>query len=130
MAMSIATDKLRALLDKRGVEWFESVTRKGLTWIYRDGKAIRFHPWQPDTLKVSMFDLTPEQAIAATLGAGTIDKAAERIEVLSGFAREYLHRYGYLMSAAGEDVTDEVWAIEQVISEVCGAKVVDLREKS
>lgn len=65
-----ATDELRRLLDERGVEWFESVTRKGLTWIYRDGKAIRFHPWQPDTLKVSMFDITPEQAIAATLGRG------------------------------------------------------------
>lgn len=65
-----ATDEIRSLLDKRGVEWFESVTRKGLTWIYRDGKAIRFHPWQPDTLKVSMFDLTPEQAIEATLGRG------------------------------------------------------------
>lgn len=66
-----ATDELRRLLDERGVEWFESVTREGLTWIYRDGKAIRFHPWQPDTLKVSMFDLTPAQAIAATLGSGT-----------------------------------------------------------
>ena len=66
-----ATDELRRLLDERGVEWFESVTRKGLTWIYRDGKAIRFHPWQPDTLKVSMFDLTPEQAVEATLGRGT-----------------------------------------------------------
>lgn len=65
-----ATDEVRRLLDERGVEWFESVTRKGLTWIYRDGKAIRFHPWQPNTLKVSMFDLTPEQAIAATLWIG------------------------------------------------------------
>ena len=63
-----ATDELRALLGERGVEWFESITRKGLTWICQDGKTIRFHPWQHNTLKVSMFDLTPEQAIAATLG--------------------------------------------------------------
>lgn len=62
---------------------------------------------------------------AATVGAGTIEKAAERIEVLSGFAREYLHRYGMLMSMAGEDVTDEVLAMESVINEVCGRKVVD-----
>ena len=72
-----ATDEIRRLLDKRGVEWFESVTRKGLTWIYRDGKAIRFHPWQPDTLKVSMFDLTPEQAVEATLGTLTEQAAKD-----------------------------------------------------
>ncbi len=70
---------LRRLLDERGVEWFESVTRKGLTWIYRDGKVIRFHPWQPDTLKVSMFDLTPEQAVEATLGPLT-ERAAKDSE--------------------------------------------------
>lgn len=62
---------------------------------------------------------------AATVSTGTIEKAAERIEVLSGFAREYLHRYGMLMSMAGEDVTDEVLAMESVINEVCGRKVVD-----
>ena len=87
-----ATDELRRLLDERGVEWFESVTRKGLTWIYRDGKAIRFHPWQPDTLKVSMFDLTPEQAVEATLGRGTCRKLPS-----SGDAVCIVRRHGYEM---------------------------------
>lgn len=45
-------------------------------------------------------------------------KPLERIEALAGFAREYLHRYGYLMDAVGEDVTDEVMAVEAIINEV------------
>lgn len=116
-----AIDELCRLLDERG----EPYIRHGddmVTWRYYTDPHSAIDTLD-GTLQVT--GLTPEQAIAATLGAGTIDKAAERIEVLSGFAREYLHRYGYLMNAAGEDVTDEVWAIEQVINEVCGAKVVE-----
>ena len=60
-----------------------------------------------------------------SMDAGTIDKPAERIEILASLAREYLHRFGMLMSLSGDDVTDEVMAMEKVISEVCGRKVVD-----
>ena len=126
-----ATEELRAMLDERGVEW--ETDRSGFRVMW--GKQIdEFH----DTMQFKAVDnalpngglnvhicgFTPEQAIAATLGAGTIEKAAERIEVLSGFAREYLHRYEMLMSMAGEDVTDEVVAMESAINEVCGRKVV------
>jgi hypothetical protein len=125
-----ATDELRRLLDERGVKW--ETDRSGFRVMW--GKPVdEFH----DTMQFKAVDnalpngglnvhicgFTPEQAIAATLGSVTIEKAAERIEVLSGLAREYLHRYGMLMSMAGEDVTDEVLAIESVINEVCGKKV-------
>ena len=124
-----ATDELRRLLDERGVEWWSEddqeepayyfITKwfaNGCEQTYEEIPAIR-------SRSLKAYCVTPEQAIAATLESGTIEKAAERIEVLSGLAREYLHRYGMLMSMAGEDVTDEVLAIESVINEVCGKKV-------
>lgn len=64
-----ATDELCELLDERGVEWTEGIARPELTQVRIDGKVVKFHPWQPNTLKVSLFDITPEQAIAATLGS-------------------------------------------------------------
>lgn len=76
---------------------------------------------------------------AATLGSSNctcncsdserteIDKAAERIEVLASLAREYLHRYGTLMSLAGDDVTDETMAIDKLIVKVVGRGPTDGR---
>jgi hypothetical protein len=49
-----------------------------------------------------------------------IDKAKERIELLASLAREYLHRYGTIMTMMGDDVTEEVMAVESVIREVAG----------
>lgn len=57
---------------------------------------------------------------AATVDAGTIDRAAVRIELLSSLAREYLHRYGTIMAMMGDDVTEEILAIERIICEVAG----------
>lgn len=51
------------------MEWTEGIARPELTQVRIDGKVVKFHPWQPNTLKVSLFDITPEQAIAATLGS-------------------------------------------------------------
>ena len=117
-----ATDELRAELTKRGVEWKAPSSYDGSNRYDTVAGGYWFHEFDG---KITIHGLTPAQAIAATLGSGTVEKAVERIEVLSGFAREYLHRYGMLMSMAGEDVTDEVLAVESVINEVCGRKVVD-----
>ena len=68
-----ATEQLRKMLDERGVEWKSGEARPLLTQIRQDGHTIKFHAWQPGTLKVSMFNLTPEQAISATVGAGTCE---------------------------------------------------------
>lgn len=77
-----ATERVRELLDERGVEWTEGIARPELTQVRIDGKVAKFHPWQPNTLKVSLFDITPEQAIAATLGRGmlTADDVRDLIE--------------------------------------------------
>lgn len=71
-----ATERIRAMLDERGVEWRErvwggkhSVTTfwhaRGVRWHYRENRfgEVRLHA----------DGLTPEQAIEATLGRGTCE---------------------------------------------------------
>jgi hypothetical protein len=76
--MTSATEELRRLLDERGVEWEDG--GEGLTIIpVQDGvpQAWTVDTWPSgkdmgDCLWVqNRHPLTPEQAIAATLGAGT-----------------------------------------------------------
>ena len=72
--MTSATERLRALLDERGVEWRERVwggkhsvttfwNARGVRWHYRENRF--------GELRMHADGLTPEQAIAATLGPGT-----------------------------------------------------------
>lgn len=76
--MTSATDRLRALLDERGVEWRrtphyssesidnETVFRgEGIEWIANDHLNGRLG------LRALRYEVTPEQAVAATLGPGT-----------------------------------------------------------
>lgn len=88
-----ATDELRKLLDERGVEW------KSEDCLGIDGKVVyRYTCWgdggscyycepfgaEPGTLAAtcdfSAIGVTPEQAIAATLGAGTCRLPETRID--------------------------------------------------
>jgi len=62
-----ATDELRRMLDERGVEW--TSPRPGVTWFPDErGMNCKAQPWTVNTFKVSRYHLTPEQAIAVTLG--------------------------------------------------------------
>lgn len=58
------TDELQRLLDERGIEWSSPELSPNQTRL----PNVKFEPWGEGTLKVTMFNLTPEQAIAATLG--------------------------------------------------------------
>lgn len=73
-----ATDTLRALLDERGVEWrrtphysSESMDNEtvfcgiGIEWLASDHLNGRLG------LRALKYEVTPEQAVAATLGRGT-----------------------------------------------------------
>lgn len=62
------TDRLRELLDERGVEWHEPTMKPNTTW-FPDAYGIncRVKPWG-DALCVKRYGLTPERAIEATLG--------------------------------------------------------------
>ena len=69
-----ATDELRRLLDERGVEWSgrESNDVSNMTeWKCSKIKAVAMEERDDGTLGLGATHLTPEQAIAATLGAGT-----------------------------------------------------------
>lgn len=67
--MTTSTERLRKLLDERGVEWYEPPTKPNKTWFPdENGINCSASPWS-DTLEIKRHGLTPEQAIAATLGS-------------------------------------------------------------
>lgn len=68
-----ATEKLRALLDERGVEYRKRKDQKGtsicdVTWWGEPGDC-EYIDFGMGRSKFVAFDLTPEQAVAATLGS-------------------------------------------------------------
>ena len=76
--MTSATERLRALLDERGVEWrktphYSSESQdnetvfegNGIEWYANDHLNGRLG------LRAVRYEVTPEQAVAATLGPGT-----------------------------------------------------------
>ena len=68
-----ATDELRRLLDGRGVEWGaeESELDHVTTWNANGGQAMFYESktTNPNLLQVNYYDLTPAQAVEATLGS-------------------------------------------------------------
>ena len=68
-----ATDELRRLLDERGVKYYDMQNRGIWFGISEDGKGHKYEAFeQTDGLiEIDAFDLTPEQAIGATLGNRT-----------------------------------------------------------
>lgn len=66
-----ATERLRALLDERGVKWDYGITGATTTRFNANGVDLTFTPMR-DGLVCSTI-LTPEQAIAATLWRGTCE---------------------------------------------------------
>jgi hypothetical protein len=67
-----ATERLRELLDERGVKWWpmhnNGYYRERDTEFVVNGKKHTAHEWGDG---LAVYNLTPEQAIAATLGRGT-----------------------------------------------------------
>ena len=68
------TDKLRHMLDERGVEWWPMHDVENGYYQDRDtefvinGKKYTAHEW---SRTLNVYGFTPEQVIAATLGRGT-----------------------------------------------------------
>lgn len=60
-----ATERLRQLLDERGVEWH------GTGSVYGDDFDAIESVWKDDALDVTLYGVSPEQAVEATLGRGT-----------------------------------------------------------
>ena len=95
--MTSATNRLRALLDERGVEYRVSATGYSIDI----GPNVTAYANRTDTtLDVSLRGFTPEQAVAATLGPGTCRDVAE----FRGFGTKTEFRCsecGYEYSAVG-----------------------------
>ena len=116
-----ATDELRRLLDERGVEWNATVGAAGTNWTHWDTfNGHRVHAMDNEDGTVKIFggwDVTPEQAIAATLGAGTCHM--EYCDELSG--DELYPTQAYVCSACMYVTVDG----KPNYCPQCGAKVVD-----
>jgi len=90
--MTSATEVLRHMLDERGVEWWQK--KRHTCWKVGKGQEVEmWRAWEaPDgslTLKVDyIYQLTPEQAIAATLGA--TDAKPTQVES-SGTCHDLVH---------------------------------------
>ena len=92
---SSATEELRRLLDERGVEWSGTIfteptnghpTNTSLGSEHHDAVFIEYH----DGNVLRLFDLTPEQAIEATLGRGECDA---EVEVVEFSQMQEIHRF-------------------------------------
>ena len=70
-----ATERLRTLLEKRGVEWDYGITGTATTRFNANGVDVTFAPMR-DGLVCSTI-LTPEQAVEATLGRGTCKNVSD-----------------------------------------------------
>lgn len=65
-----ATDELRRLLDERGVEWRVGDYPTTCTVWASDG-IVWYGLWRDGCIELIAWQVTPEQAIDATLGRGT-----------------------------------------------------------
>ena len=66
-----ATEKLRAMLDERGVEWTDGGVFHRTHWVIDGIHYVAFEQGGKLYLQSSIGPLIPEQAITATLGAET-----------------------------------------------------------
>lgn len=70
--MTSATEVLRRMLDERGVEWWKASPCKTKWHSPVLGGTVAVREWNGKmVLDAGYVNVTPEQAIAATLGAGT-----------------------------------------------------------
>lgn len=123
-----ATDELCRMLDERGVKWSATVGAIGTIWTHWDAfNGQRIHAMDNDDGTVEIFDqwnLTPAQAIAATLGTGTcrkvylVETSDELIESWFPFGL-YLHR------EAAEDCAEALRREDDGV--LCFARVSELK---
>ena len=64
-----STEELHRMLDERGIEWYEA---GGVTFFGTSGYGTRYAASEPEC-GIALDPLTPEQAIAATVGRETCE---------------------------------------------------------
>ena len=123
-----ATDELRRLLDERGVEWMapNSCLRDEMTsWAAGGFYYDAFEVPEPDgtflLTAAHQDDLTPEQAVEATLGRGTC-------RVVRSIRHDYEGGYGGTEYEHELSCGHKTWWADDAPPEwcpYCGRKVVD-----
>lgn len=74
-----ATEELRSLLDEKGVEWRNTVKWDETTWVKVDGwHGIKAEPWGESTLKLTVYDVTPVQAMKMMMGREKLCRLVDR----------------------------------------------------
>ncbi len=119
---STATDELRRLLDERGVEWDYGIGGAYTTEFSANGVMLNFRDWGDGVICSTI--LTPEQAIAATLGTGTCHDIAETPRYTDK-TRFECSACGYEYSAVGGFGCDYGDSPDFDYCPNCGRKVVD-----
>ena len=131
--MTSATERLRELLDERGVERKagESEIDHVTMWKANGGHAEFYESktTNPDLLQVNYYNLTPEQAIAATLGRGTCHMKHSQDECYDEHTGEEWSTHCWKCTACGEKVaggaTSNGVTAGPRFCPYCGREVVD-----
>ena len=100
--MMIANNELRRLLDERGIEWKEGSPNK-TKWVHGGIEFVAVNAWPRNGGAKRLIlhaNLTPEQAVAVTLGgrmltADDVRDAIERYSDASGGNGRDLHSWAY-----------------------------------
>ena len=98
-----ATEEVRRLLDERGVEWDYGITGSTTTKFSVNGIDLTFTPMR-DGLVCSTI-LTPEQAIAATLGTRITGETSDGYHTFN----ELYHHRAVLFSVIVRDHQELAW---------------------
>lgn len=104
-----ATEELRAMLDERGVKWNSATSPTGGIWTYWDAfNGHRVYARDNENGTVIIFgewDVTPEQAVEATLGAKITGETSDGYHT---FGELYHHR-AVLFSVIVRDHRELAW---------------------
>lgn len=123
-----ATDELRELLTAAGAEWNGTVGANGTVWTHWDTfNGYRVHAMDNDDGTLWLFncwDLTPEQAIAVTLGQGTCQ--ADETERISTSWKDGRHVTIHVMECSECGHTYEHVNGPYEFCPRCGRKVVEV----
>lgn len=114
-----ATEKLRAMLDERGVEWTPSVFDRQHETFYSTENGVGFIVTEfPEIGRMSIAcdrRITPEQAIEATLGRdGYSYEQWREISNAVGDAMEYAHD----KAIECPDKADPLWNLDEYVNRI------------
>lgn len=119
-----ATEKLRRLLDERGVEWWEATPCKTKWNSPIIGGPVAAREWNGEmVLDTGYIAVTPEQAIAATLGATDAKPTQVESSGTCHITDNGPWGYPYVCSACGASFDPDVNGGEFNYCPNCGRRI-------